>query len=179
MAIGLCLLIPVGAGADDLFLQDADDSSGRLDINTVAVSHPEYRTIRFVITFYETHDLHETNFNDTLDVDLRLDGQRPWRFKDVLVLRNPDGGLYGILRSHKGEALSYVRVWRPDEFSIAIDFKQEQLKSKRLARRADWLVEVGYADASEICAEDGGHHPPSSCFDTAPDGGYHRHLLDP
>lgn len=162
------VVVPAVALAHDAVVEDADDSAGRLDIESVVVSHPDSGTIRYVITFYEPHgftpggeDDHAPG--DGVQIDLLLDGESPWRFKDILLYENPDGGLYGVLRNHKGQEMSYVRAWRPDEVSLAVDVRRVQLKRRGLAERADWIIDTLYIDR-EVCPAEGGD-VPSTCND--------------
>ena len=172
------LAVPAIALAhDDIFI-DADDSAGKLDIKTVEVSHPDSGTIRFVVTFYEPHMFSgriEHESGDWLQISLRLDGEPPWRFKSIRLRGNPDGSLYGVLTNHEGEELSYVRAWRQDEMSLAIDVRRTQLKRRGLASRADWVIDTLYIDR-EVCPAEPGD-VPSSCIDVAPENRWQLHDL--
>ena len=175
----LLVLSPV-AFADDVIVEDADDSAGRLDIKSVEVSHPDSGTIRFVVTFYEPHRFtpgagYEPG--DRLEISLQLDGRRPWRYRRILVQANPDGGLYGVLRNPKGHDVSYVRTWRVDDVSLAVEITRRQLRPRELARRADWLVLAAYLDHETYACADEAGDVPSSCQDWAPENGFQRHDL--
>jgi hypothetical protein len=174
------VVVPAMALAHDAVVEDADDSAGRLDIKSVGVSHPDSGTIRYVITFYEPHAFAPPGANehapgDGLRIDLRLNGKRLWRFKDILLRENPDGGLYGVLRNHQGREMSYIRAWRPDEMSLSVEVKRVQLKRQGLAERADWIIETLYIDR-DVCPAEGGD-VPSTCNDAAPEFGFQRHDL--
>ncbi|HEX2056958.1 MAG TPA: hypothetical protein VHI71_01185 [Actinomycetota bacterium] len=180
IVLAMVATLPAVALADDVVVEDPDDSAGRLDIKSVSVTHPDSGSIRYVITFYEPHGFTTRGEDDTapadvLQIDLRLDGESPWRFKDILLYQNPDGGLYGVLRNHRGREISYVRAWRPDETSLAVEVRRLQLKRRELADRADWWIDVGYIDR-EVCPAEGGD-VPASCNDSVPHFGFYRHDL--
>jgi hypothetical protein len=175
--LALCIAVPSIAVAHDATVPDPDDSAGRLDVRSVDVSHPDPGTIRFVVRFYEPHGFEpgDEHDGDSVRLDLRLDGTGPSRFKYVVLEGNPDGGLYGVLRNHRGNERSYVRAWAPDELSLAVDVLRAQLAPRRTAQRADWVFQTTYVD-EEVCAAEPGDIP-STCYDVAPPGGFERHDL--
>lgn len=180
LVIATVLILPPTAVAHDAILPDADDSSGRLDIKSVEISHPDSGTIRFVVSFYEPHSFtpgDEYQGADEVRISLRVDGRAPWHFKNIVLRGNPDGGLYGVLRNHNGRERSYVRAWRPDDVSLAVDVKRSQLKKTRLAHRADWLVFTYYLDHETFACADEAGDVPSVCRDSAPHSRFERHDL--
>lgn len=177
--IAVLLVVPALAMADDMTVADADDSAGRLDIRSVEVTHPDSGTIRFTITFYEPHQFSpsddEYEPGDSIRISMRVGGKGPGRHKEIQLRANPDGSLYGVLRTFEGPDASYVRAWRVDGFSVAVDVKRKQLKRRRLAERADWFVSTHYLDF-DVCQAEGGD-VPRSCNDGSPEGRYQRHDL--
>jgi len=154
------------AGADQQVVSDPDDSTGRLDIKEVQLSHVQRGVIRLMITFHEPPEFTPATDEggDFVVITLDLEPSVRDRYKDILVQGNPDGGLYGVLRSTGDATLSYVRVWRESEVAIGVEFTRSQLTRGRLAKWADWFVDTSYYDPEEC---DDPTDVTGLCFDGA------------
>ena len=178
ISIGLAtwgLLMP--ATAHEQAVADADDSSGRLDVAEVDVSHDdrvlETGVVRFVLTFFEPHGFSElAGGYIRMDFDLFRGGKRD---RYLMVLANPDGGMYGELFSGSGGVIGYSRAWAPSEDQIAIELRMRQLSAGELPSRINWHASTGYED--ESCGEGG--DVDGACVDSTPEypERFHRHRL--
>ena len=163
-------LLSTKSQADTKLVQDADDTAGALDVSEVGHSHGQNRLLIHRLSTYESWS------NDVL-----LDEGTAFWFeffpaggneKYVRVDVSPDGNLYGEVIRWDGETiLAYVKVWRPDDRTIQIEFPKRILKLG--LHRYSWNVASTFRQPG--ASECGGD--PYVCSDHVPDQGAGHTLM--
>ena len=158
------LILPAVGNAHEQLVADPDDSDGRMDIESVAVSHPRQGVLRFDLSFFEPHGFtpSDDGSKDNLRIDIRT-GRSSEHDVYILLQGNPDGGLYGEVYGNSG-SFGFARAWVPASDHISVEVARRQLRRDRLAPRADWTISTTYVE--EGCGDPG--NVLNLCHDEVP-----------
>lgn len=164
MAVSMwVMLVASGAGlADTKVKNDANDTPGGLDIASVSHGHRD-RQLTHRMTMYEAWD------NSVLADDARIYFTFYGLRSDTRTINvdvSPDGTLYGEVIRWDGETvLGYVKVWRPDDRTVQIQFPKRTLQHGGLKRYSWDALTISRGPEGSEC--DGDSY---LCADDVPDG---------
>lgn len=170
----LVAMAPAPAGADRGLDRDADDTAGPLDIARIVHKHRKGRPNVFVHKIV-MHDRWTnraiSSRHDSRHITVTFDVRRAGYgcigciSEREVVITSQEGRVQATLYNHLGDPprkLADLRVWRPNDRSVAFAVRKRQLMRK--ARdHYQWGVGTTYQRrGDEDCP------PRRSCFDYAP-----------
>lgn len=171
--LGLLVVAVPAALADNVTRSDPDDSTGGLDIASIAHSHSEGVLVHRFST-YEAWDtavlqdgLSYAKFNFFIDQ----------RYITATVDVEDDGTLYAEIRNFRTQRIiGFAKVWRPDERSLRIEFPKRVLGRGVTSYRWSALTSF-HQQGHESCDSDSETTTVVACGDPAPTRGFITHRL--
>ena len=178
-AVFLCallLLSSIHANADtDEFADTTDQSDSATDMAIIGHGHdPDNQNLlRHMIHFDGSPD----DVSELVSIFFRYRRPNGARVRRELQIRsNPDGGLYGSLRSSQGSVVAITRAWMEDPSTLFVEFPKGALGPMRGGeyRWFAWSI-LGAGEFGNPCAEE--DTGPPVCRDRAPATGVISHQL--